>query len=194
MNSEKQLTQSITWLAIVTVAILIIPLIAMEFTNEVVWTLSDFIFAGTLIFGTELTYKIVTKESEKITYRAAVGTALVTGFILIWANGAVGITGTEANTINLAYYGVIFIGLLGTILSRLQAKGMAFTMFITAIAQAIVATIVLIGGFYQSPPSTVVEILGLNGLFIFLWIGSALMFRYAADKVDERVHKSGHDS
>lgn len=194
MNSEKQLTQSIIWLALVTGGVLLIPLIAMQFTNEVVWTLSDFIFAGTLIFGTGLTYKIVTRSTETFIYRLAIGSALGTGFLLIWANGAVGIIGTEANPINLLYYGVLFIGLVGTILSRLQLRGMVLAMVATALAQVLVTAIALIGGFYQSPPSSVLEILSVNGFFIALWIGSAIMFKYAADRIDEHDEKSDHDS
>lgn len=194
MNSDKQLTQSILWLSLITGTILLIPLIAMQFTHEVVWTLSDFLFAGTLIFGSGLTYKLVTRESEKLIYRAAVGAALATGFILVWANGAVGIIGTEANPINLAYYGVLLIGLVGTSISRLQPKGMSVTMIITALAQAMVTIIALLGGYYQSPPSSVIEILGVNGFFVLLWIGSAIIFRFAADKRNEVYENHGFDS
>lgn len=194
MNSDKQLTQSILWLSLITGTILLIPLIAMQFTHEVVWTLSDFLFAGTLIFGSGLTYKLVTRESEKLIYRAAVGAALATGFILVWANDAVGIIGTEANPINLAYYGVLLIGLVGTSISRLQPKGMSVTMIITALAQAMVTIIALLGGYYQSPPSSVIEILGVNGFFILLWIGSAIIFRFAADKRNEVYENHGFDS
>lgn len=192
MNSEKQLTQSILWLALITGVILLIPFIAMQFTGELMWTVSDFVFAGTLIFSTALIYKIVSRESEKLFYRAAVGTALLTGFILIWLNGAVGIIGSEANPINLFYYGVIFIGLIGTVISRLQPKGMALSMIFTALAQALVATAALISGFHQSPKSSLTEILGVNGFFIVLWVASAFMFRFAMDKSGEPRKKSDY--
>ncbi len=193
MNSKKQLSPSILWMAMITGTILLIPLISMQFSNEVAWTISDFTFAGTLIFGTGLTYKIVTRESEKLVYRSAVGIALLTGFILIWANGAVGIIGSESNPINMAYYGVIFIGLLGTIISRLQPKGMALSMVVTAIAQSLVTATVLLGGFYQSPASSVTEILGINTFFIVLWCVSALLFRNAVNG-DELREKSVFNS
>jgi hypothetical protein len=56
---------------------------------------------------------------------------------------------------------------------------MARTLFATALAQALVAMIALIFGlgFPFSPPG---EILGLNGFFVALFVGSALLFRYAA--------------
>lgn len=189
MNSKKQHFQSVLWLAFITGTILLIPNIAMQFTSEVVWTFSDFIFAGSLIFGTGLTYKIVTRDSEKLIYRAAVGTTLLTGFLLIWVNGAVGVIGSEANPFNIAYYGVIFIGLLGTIITRLKPKGMSLAMLNTALTQALVTATALIGGFYQSPPSSVTEILGINGFFIGLWCISALLFRNAGQKDHESEEK-----
>lgn len=178
MTSKNNTSKFIAILAIVTVAILLIPLTVMQFTGGVDWTLSDFIFAGGLIFGTGLTFKLITQKSRQLIYKAAIGLSLATGFMLIWANGAVGIIGSEDNPINLLYFAVLLIGMISAFITRFQPKGMAFTMFLTAAAQALVAAIALIGGFYQSPPSSVVEILGINAFFILLWIGSGLMFRY----------------
>jgi hypothetical protein len=52
-------------------------------------------------------------------------------------------------------------------------------LFATAIAQALVAAIALIAGlgYPASPP---LEILTLNGFFVALFVGSALLFRNAA--------------
>ena len=185
MKTENQLTKSIIWLAVITGGLLLIPLIAMQFTDEVVWTLSDFMFAGILIFGTGLAYKLITRKSETQMYRMAVGLACATGFLLVWANGAVGIIGSEANPINLWFYGVPVVGLIGAFLSRFQSKEMAITLFVTAFAQAAVALTALIGGYYQSPPSSIMEIIGVNGFFIILWVASASMFRYAAEQNSE---------
>lgn len=185
MNTEKSLTQSIIRLALITAGILLLPLIAMQFTEEVVWTLSDFIFAGILIFGTGLAYKLITRNTGELVYRIAVGLACATGFLLMWANGAVGIIGSEANPINLWFYPVLAVGLIGAFICRFQPKGMVLTLFVTAAAQALVAGIALIGGYYQAPPSSVVEILGVNGFFIVLWSSSALMFRYVAENSRE---------
>jgi hypothetical protein len=57
---------------------------------------------------------------------------------------------------------------------------MARALFAMAIAQASVAVIALIAGMYQYPGGSAVEILGLNGFFGALFVGSALLFRYAA--------------
>ncbi len=80
---------------IVTVALLLlIPLIAMQFTNEVNWTLFDFVVAGALLLGTGLMCELAIRKINKIKYRIAICVALSVVLILIWAELAVGIFGT----------------------------------------------------------------------------------------------------
>ena len=67
---------------------------------------------------------------------------------------------------------------LGRIRSNLP-DGMARALFATALAQALVAVIALLAGL-GSPWSPPVEILAVNGFFVALFVGSALLFRYAA--------------
>jgi hypothetical protein len=55
---------------------------------------------------------------------------------------------------------------------------MARALLATALAQALVAVIVLIFGL-GLPWSGAVEIVALNGFFVSLFVGSALLFRYA---------------
>ena len=88
-------------LAIATGIILLLPLIAMQYTDEVVWDLADFVVAGVLLFGTGLAYELMARKGGTVAYRAAVGIALATVFLLVWVNGAVGIIGSENNDANL---------------------------------------------------------------------------------------------
>jgi len=180
MDAELQLYPSIVKLAGATALILLIPIIAMQFTAEVNWTLSDFIIAGVFLFGTGLTYKLITRATGSMAYRVAIGFGLFTGLFLLWVNGAVGIIGTESNPVNLLYFGVIGVGIIGALLARFQPKGMAYTMLAMAVTQGLIAAIALIGGFYQTPPSSVIQILGVNGFFIILFTASALLFHYAS--------------
>ena len=76
------------------VILLLIPLIAMQFTNEVNWTLSDFVVAGVLLLGTVLMCGLVIKKAKKINFRIAICVALLVVLLLIWAELAVGIFGT----------------------------------------------------------------------------------------------------
>lgn len=180
MNKNHNFYRSIRKLALVTGGILLIPLVAMQFNSNVDWTLSDFIFAGTLIFGTGFTYKFITRKQSDIAYRVAVGFALFTGFFLIWTNLAVGIIGSENNPVNLLYFGVIAVGIIGALVVRFQSKGMAIVLFLMAIAVVFAAAIALFTGMHQLPGSSITEILGVNGFFMTLFIIAALLFRYAA--------------
>lgn len=80
---------------VLTVAfLLLVPLIAMQFTDEVNWTLSDFIVAGILLFGTGLTCELVMRKVKKIEYRIAICAAILAALLFIWIELAVGIFGT----------------------------------------------------------------------------------------------------
>ena len=74
--------------------LLLIPLIAMQFTDEVNWTFFDFVVAGVLLIGTGLLCDLVVRKTNNIKYRIAICTALLVTLFLIWAELAVGIFGT----------------------------------------------------------------------------------------------------
>ena len=83
--------KNIVRIALVTASILLIPLLAMQFTDEVDWGLRDFIIVGSLLFGTGLTYELVASRVSSVKYRAVIGVALLAAMLLIWADLAVGI-------------------------------------------------------------------------------------------------------
>ncbi|MBK7560754.1 MAG: hypothetical protein IPQ06_08425 [Chitinophagaceae bacterium] len=74
--------------------LLLIPLIAMQFTDEVKWTLPDFIVAGVLLLGTGLMCELVMRKVKKKGHRIAICLTLLTALLLIWIELAVGIFGT----------------------------------------------------------------------------------------------------
>lgn len=78
------------WIAIATLAILSIPLIAMQFTDEVKWGLSDFIVMGILILGTGFVFIHVARVVPH-KYRVITGIAFLIGLLYVWAELAVGI-------------------------------------------------------------------------------------------------------
>lgn len=74
--------------------LLLIPLIAMQFTAEVNWTFPDFIVAGALLLGTGLMCELVIRKVKKIRHRIAICAVLLIALLLIWLELAVGIFGT----------------------------------------------------------------------------------------------------
>lgn len=75
-------------------AVLLIPFIAMQFTNEVDWSVSDFAIMGVLLYGTGLLCELVLRKVKSVQNRILICVAIVVAFLLIWAELAVGIFGT----------------------------------------------------------------------------------------------------
>lgn len=77
--------------------ILLIPLIAMQFTNEVNWTLFDFIVAGGLLLGTGLIIDLVLRKIKNVKFRIVLLLIILLALLLIWAEMAVGIFDSTFN-------------------------------------------------------------------------------------------------
>jgi hypothetical protein len=157
--------------------LLLLPLFAMQVTDEVVWDVADFAIFGALLLGAVVTCELAVRKTSNGGYRSAVGVAVAAAFVLVWVNGAVGIIGNEGHDANLMYGGVLAVGIIGAILARFQPKGMARAMFATAGAQVLVAVIALIAGWGSRQ-----DILGATGIFAMLWLISAMLFRNAASR------------
>lgn len=171
--------KNIVGIALVTALLLLVPLVAMQFNDEVDWGLADFVGAGVLLFGTGLTYELIASRSGTIAYRVAAGVALAASLLLVWVNLAVGLIGNEDNPVNVLYGGVLVVGFLGAIIAGLQPHGMARALFAMALAQVSVPVIALT---VWKPPvgSLGVNELGANAFFVTLFVGSALLFQRAA--------------
>lgn len=74
--------------------LLLIPLIAMQFTDEVNWGILDFVVMGILLLSTGLLLEFVFRKVSKIEYRIVLCAVVLVTFLLIWAELAVGIFGT----------------------------------------------------------------------------------------------------
>jgi ABC-type Na+ efflux pump permease subunit len=120
-----------------------------------------------------------TTKTGNTAYRAAIGVALAAVFILVWLSLGVGIIGKDGDPANLMYGGVLAIGIVGAIIARFRPHGMARALVAMALAQALIAVIALIAGLGY-PWSGPLEIVALNGFFVALFVGSALLFRKAA--------------
>jgi hypothetical protein len=80
---------------IVTVAtLLLIPLIAMQFTEEVNWSPADFVIMGGLLLGTGLMIDLVLRKVKGTFNRIAICVLVFFALLLVWAELAVGIFGS----------------------------------------------------------------------------------------------------
>ena len=74
--------------------LLLIPLIAMQLTNEVNWSFFDFIIMGALLTITGLLIGIILQKVANSKNRLILIITIVMMFFLIWAELAVGLFGT----------------------------------------------------------------------------------------------------
>ena len=74
--------------------LLLIPLIAMQFTDEVNWTTIDFVIAGGLLFGAGVISEIVLRKINSLNHKVGLLSAILIIVILIWIELAVGIFGS----------------------------------------------------------------------------------------------------
>ncbi len=75
--------------------LLLIPIIAMQLTNEVQWTLFDFLIAAVLLLITGLAIDYIIRKVKSTKYRIVLSVVLLVMLLLIWAELAVGIFGTS---------------------------------------------------------------------------------------------------
>ncbi len=93
-NSMITQNKRLIGILITVTLILLVPFIAMQFTNEVKWGLFDFAAAGILLFGTGLLCELVLRKVKKTSYRIGICIVLLIALFLIWAELAVGIFGS----------------------------------------------------------------------------------------------------
>ena len=90
------MTQNQRTLALYTVpaVLLLMPLIAMQFTKEVDWSGSDFIIGGILLFGTAGVIDLVLRNVKTAKNRIIFSLLVLAVLFLVWAELAVGVFGT----------------------------------------------------------------------------------------------------
>jgi len=91
MTTQKQTSAFIYSSAAI---VLMIPLVAMQFTTEVNWTASDFLIMGALLFATAFVVDLILKKVKTFRSRLILVFGILALLILIWAEMAVGIFGS----------------------------------------------------------------------------------------------------
>ena len=81
-------------LFIAVAVLLLVTLVAMQFTEQVTWTLSDFVAMSFLLLGTGLLLALLWRKEGHRTYRLAGMAVIVLAAILFWAELSVGIFGS----------------------------------------------------------------------------------------------------
>lgn len=150
--------------------LLALPAIAMQFSAEVDWTAVDFVAAALLLGGVGLAFELAVRASGSLAYRAGAAIALGLSLMLLWANAAVGIVGSEDEAINLWFNLIPLLALIGTLAARLRPHGMAMAMLVVAGAQLLVGAIMQYYGHFTWV---------FTGLWCCGWLFAAWLFRRA---------------
>jgi hypothetical protein len=66
--------------------LLLLPSVAMQFTDQVSWDETDFIVAGAMLAVACGSFELVARMRSDTLYRAATGVAVAAAFILVWIN------------------------------------------------------------------------------------------------------------
>ncbi len=160
--------------------LLLLPLVAMRYTSEVDWTLSDFIVMGALLGGSGLVLELATRKANSLPYRFGVTVAVAASFLLVWVNLAVGFLGNEGNPANLMFLGVIVVAAVGAVMARSDPAAMARAMLAAAAAQLLAGAIGFAAGWSSPGAAGLYEVTMGTSLFTAIWLTSAALFRKAA--------------
>jgi hypothetical protein len=144
------------------------------------WSAADFIIAAAMFGIVGGTFELAVRASGSRSYRGGAAVALATAFLLVWINLAVGIIGNEDNPLNLMFFGVIGAAIVGSIVARFEADGMARAMIVAGVIQALIGIDVYLQGAAATEPPGPIAILMLIEFFALAWFASAWLFRRAA--------------
>ncbi len=170
----------IVW--IITLALILMLPVALQFTNEVQW--NEAVAYSIILLAIGGTYELWQwLKKHDSAYRFAFVLGLVGMLFLGWVSGAVGIIGSENNPVNLMYWVVPAIGVIGSLLSRFKPRGMALTLFAVALIQFLVPVVALIISSEISWGNAgVIGVFVVNSIFAVLFASSGLLFERANAK------------
>ena len=169
-----ELRKTILRAALVALGLLMVPLVASRLVDGWNWPFGAFVFVYVLFFGTALAYALIARKMDAWSYKAGVGLALVAGFALGWSN-MVHVADSE-NPANLLYFSVLAVGVVGALLARLKAPGLARTLFVMAATLALIAVILPSG----APPDMARRMAIGHGVLVVLFTASGLLFQRAS--------------
>ncbi|MEM6784327.1 MAG: hypothetical protein AAF624_11410 [Bacteroidota bacterium] len=121
--------------------------------------------------------------APRIAFRAGLGLAVASTLFLFVVSLGVGIIGADGDPANLLYLSVIALGLLGSLVARFRAGGMVVVLRAMAIVQGGIGLYAIVAGLGR-PYSGALELLGLTGFFVALFLTAAWLFRHAAHSID----------
>ena len=154
-------------------ALMLLPVVALRGLDPAAWDPpGDFVLLAILVTGVGIAIETAARVPARRAYAAGIVLALAAGLLQTWVNFAVGIIGSEDNTANWIYVGVLAVAALGAAVARLRPAGMARAMAAAAVAQILAFAVAWAAGLGFTGPITV--------FFAGLWLAAAWLFHRAA--------------
>jgi hypothetical protein len=94
LEIDRPICRQIALIVLGAAFLLLAPLFAMQFTNEVNWDLFDFAIAGLLLVGSGIIYVLLAGILINARSRFVLGVVLAVMLFLVWAELSVGIFGS----------------------------------------------------------------------------------------------------
>ncbi len=155
-------------------ALFALPAIAMQFTSEVDWTGSDFVFAAVLISALGIGAEIAVRVGRNVPHKVGIAIAALGGFLTVWINGAVGMIGSEDEATNLVFIALVGIAVVASLLVWFRPAAMRSIMAALSAGQFGVG---IAAGLWTMPGHAVEW--GVLGFFALIWGASAACFHVA---------------
>ncbi len=91
MKDKQTAYRSAMRVALVTALVLLIPLVGMQLSDDVHWSVFDFVFAGVLLLGSGLLLELALRKPRSIAHRATAAAIGVAAIVLGEADDAPGL-------------------------------------------------------------------------------------------------------
>lgn len=155
-------------------ALLLTPLVMMQFVPDWNWTIGSFLVAGTVIGGVGLLYELAERVSERRSFRVGVGIALGTSFMIVWS------TLVRDDGQGIGFFLIVMAAGAGAFTARLTAGAMARAMLGVAIMQGLLGLAMATAPIVGRVPGASTFYLLYSGFFCLLWLAAAGCFQLAA--------------
>lgn len=131
------------------------------------WTLSDFVIMGVLLGSVGFAIDFLVRQAGSLPVRLGLVVAVLTGFLTIWVNLAVGMIGDES-PYNLLFLLPLMVVLVGGIIVRLEPHRMSVLCLFATLLQVGIG----LGGYGMDPRGAI-----FSACFGLFWLLAATLFR-----------------
>lgn len=165
--------------ALVPLALLLIPLVGNLTVKGWNWHWNDFLFAYVIFALTAFAYRLLaTRRWSNLSYKLGAALGVLAGFLIFWVTLAVQIIG-EDNPANVFYLVTVLGGVIGLAVARLRPADLAKVAFAMAAALFLIPVVAVVRWPADFSPG-VAPVFLLNSGLVAMFITSGLLFRHAA--------------